>query len=81
MFHPFSEDTSALTVAQLHDKISELTHKYFSTSNPQVQEQISTFIDFYRQEALVKEAKEKLEAILNPGKVNRGILRGKMLVR
>jgi|TARA_A200000159_G_scaffold50685_1_gene46844 hypothetical protein len=61
MFHPFSEDTSALTVAQLHDKISELTHKYFSTSNPQVQEQISTFIDFYRQEALVKEAKEKLE--------------------
>ena len=61
MFHPFSEDTSELTVAQLHDKISELTHKYFSTSNPQVQEQISTFIDFYRQEALVKEAKEKLE--------------------
>ena len=61
MFHPFSEDTSALTVAQLHDKISELTHKYFSTSNPQVQEQISTFINFYRQEALVKEAKEKLE--------------------
>ena len=33
------------------------------------------------EEDLPTEAKEKLEAILNPGKVNRGILRGKMLVR
>ncbi len=61
MIHPFSEDTSDLTVAQLHEKISELTGKYFRTSNPQLQEQIQTFIDFYKQEALIKEQKQQLE--------------------
>lgn len=50
-----------MSVAQLHEKIADLTKKYFSTNNPQVQEQISTFIEYYKQEARVKEAKEKLE--------------------
>ena len=61
MFHPFQEDTSEMSVAQLHEKIADLTKKYFSTNNPQVQEQISTFIEYYKQEALIKEAKEKLD--------------------
>ena len=61
MFHPFQEDTSEMSVAQLHEKIADLTKKYFRTNNPQVQEQISTFIEYYKQEARVKEAKEILE--------------------
>jgi len=61
MHHPFQEDTSEMTVAQLYDKVAELTRKYFSTTNPQLQEQISTFIEYYKQEALVKEAKVRLE--------------------
>ena len=61
MHHPFQEDTSEMTVAQMYDKVAELTKKYFSTNNPQLKEQISTFIEYYKQEALVKEAKEKLE--------------------
>ena len=61
MLHPFSEDTSKLSVSEIHNKIAELTQKYFRTSNPQLQEQIHTFIEFYKQEALIKEAKEKLE--------------------
>ena len=61
MFHPFQEDTSEMTVAQLYDKVADLTKKYFQANNPQVKEQISTFIEYYKQEALIKEAKEKLE--------------------
>ena len=55
--HPFAEDTSDMTVSQLYDKVAELTGKYFATNNPQLQEQISTFIEYYKQEALIKEAK------------------------
>lgn len=61
MLHPLSEDTSKMTVAQLHERIAELTQKYFRTNNPQLQEQLHTFIEFYKQEALTKEEKEKLE--------------------
>ena len=59
--HPFAEDTSDMTVSQLYDKVTELTSKYFATNNPQVQQQITTFIEYYKQEALIKEAKEKLD--------------------
>ena len=55
--HPFAEDTSDMTVSQLYDKITELTSKCFATNNPQVQQQITTFIEYYKQEALIKEAK------------------------
>ena len=61
MHHPFQEDTSEMTVAQIYDKVADLTKKYFSTNNPQLKEQISTFIEYYKQEALVKEAKVRLE--------------------
>ena len=47
MLHPLSEDTSKMTVAQLHERIAELTQKYFRTNNPQLQEQLHTFIEFY----------------------------------
>jgi len=50
-----------MTVAQIYDKVAELTKKYFQSNNPQIKEQIGTFIEYYKQEALVKEAKEKLE--------------------
>ena len=61
MLHPFQEDTSGMTVAEIYDKVAELTKKYFQSNNPQVKDQISTFIEYYKQEALIKEAKEKLD--------------------
>ena len=61
MLHPFSEDTSDLSVSQIHEKISELTKKYFQAQNPEVKNQISTFIEYYKQEARIKEEKIKLE--------------------
>ena len=61
MLHPFSEDTTNLTVSQLQEKISGLTKKYFQATNPQVREQISAFIEYYKQEARIKEEKNRLE--------------------
>ena len=57
MLHPFSEDTTNLTVSQLQEKISDLTKKYFQATQSQVREQISTFIEYYKQEARIKEEK------------------------
>ena len=61
MLHPFTEDTKNMTVSEIYAKISELTNKYFQTHNPQVKQQIQTFLDFYKQEARIKEEKIKLE--------------------
>lgn len=61
MHHPFQEDTSEMTVSELYDKVADLTKKYFQSNNPQVKDQITTFIEYYKQEAVIKEAKQKLE--------------------
>lgn len=61
MFHPFSEDTKDLTVQELQDKVSDLSKKYFQTPNPQVKQQIQTFIEFYQQEIRIKESKLRQE--------------------
>ncbi|MBJ33129.1 MAG: hypothetical protein CMC89_00220 [Flavobacteriaceae bacterium] len=59
MLHPFSEDTSNLSINQLYEKINDLTKKYFQSQNPEVKQQIQTFIDYYKQEIRVKEAAER----------------------
>ena len=61
MLHPFSEDTKDLTVSELQEKLSDLSKKYFQTHNPQVKEQIGPFIEFYKQEILIKEQKLRQE--------------------
>ena len=65
MLHPFSEDTSDLSVSQIHEKISELTKKYFQAQNTEVKNQISTFIEYYKQEARIKEEKNRQETNQN----------------
>ena len=59
--HPFAEDTSNMSVQQLYDRVAELTNTYFATQNPQVRDQISTFIELYRQEPMMKEARNQVE--------------------
>ena len=61
MLHPFSEDTKDLTVSELQEKLSDLSKKYYQTHNPQEKEQIGTFIEFYKQEILIKEQKLRQE--------------------
>ena len=59
MIHPFSENTADMSVSDLHEKLAELSKKYFQTQNPQVREQLQTFIEFYKQEVRIKEEKSK----------------------
>ena len=50
MHHPFSEDTSNLSVNQLYEKINELSKKYFQSNNPQVKQQmiaIESYLAYY----------------------------------
>ena len=59
MIHPFSENTADMSVSDLHEKLAELSKKYFQPQNPQVREQLQTFSEFYKQEVRIKEEKEK----------------------
>ena len=61
MLHPLADDPSLLTIPELHTKIQDLSSKYFKTTNPQVQQQIATFLEIYKQEVTIKEAKQQNE--------------------
>jgi hypothetical protein len=61
MFHPFQPELEDLTIPQVEEKILDLTKKYHSTANPQVKDQIATFLEIYRTELQVKLAKQKLD--------------------
>ena len=61
MFHPFQPELEDMTIPQVEAKILELTKKYHSTQNPQVKDQIATFLDIYRTELQVKLSKQKID--------------------
>lgn len=61
MFSPFQPELSDMTLPQLEQKVAELSRKYFVTHNPQLQQQIATFIDIYKQEIATRIAKQKLD--------------------
>lgn len=48
--HPLINDLSSLKEGELENKINELTRKYFSTRNFELQQQISMVIDSYKEE-------------------------------
>jgi len=50
MFHPLA-NMGGLTDAELENKISELGRKYFQSSNPDVQSQIATLLEMYKEES------------------------------
>ena len=60
MFNPLVDSLSDLSDNDLELKISELTRKYFISHNPQVQYQISTILDMYKQEIYVRREQQRL---------------------
>lgn len=48
--HPLVHDLEKLKDSEVETKISELTRKYFSTSNFELQRQITMVLDTYREE-------------------------------
>ncbi len=55
--HPLMDDLGQLKDTELENKIQELSRKYFQTSNPTIQHQITVFLDMYRSELQVRRAK------------------------
>ena len=48
--HPLVSDLSGLKDQEIHNKINDLTKKYFMTHNPDVQRQIANVLDELRIE-------------------------------
>lgn len=55
--HPLSEDFSTLKDNEVEARIQELSKKYWLTTNPSVQRQISMFLDLYNEELRTRRAK------------------------
>jgi len=61
MFNPLVDNFDNLSDAEVEDKISELSRKYFISHNPQVQQQISVLIEMFKVELQSRRAKAKLK--------------------
>ena len=61
MFNPLLDSFEDLTDSEIENKISELTRKYFISKNPQVQQQISTILEMFKEEIRSRRAKQKLK--------------------
>lgn len=55
--HPLAEDFSQLKDAEIEARVSELSKKYWQSSNPALQNQISLFLDLYNEELKGRRAK------------------------
>ncbi len=55
--HPLAEDFSQLKDSEIEEKILDLSKKYWATHNPNVQHQISMFLDLYNEEIRARRAK------------------------
>lgn len=58
MFNPLVDNFNDLTDSEIEDKISELGRKYFISRNPQVQQQIATVLEMFKDEARSRRAKQ-----------------------
>lgn len=61
MFNPLVDDFSNLSDNELELKISELSRKYFQTSNPSVKQQIANILDMYKIEMRSRNARKAVE--------------------
>ena len=55
--HPLAEDFSQLKDAEIETRVSDLSKKYWQSSNSGVQNQISLFLDLYNEELRSRRAK------------------------
>lgn len=50
MYHPLAK-MGNLSDAEIENKISDLGRKYFQSTNPDVQSQIATLLEMYKEES------------------------------
>lgn len=56
--HPLADDMSSLKDGELESKISDLTKKYFMTSNTGIKSQIASLLENYRNELSTRRSAE-----------------------
>lgn len=61
MFNPLVDSFDDLTDVEIENKISELSRKYFISRNPQVQQQISSILEMFKEEIRSRRAKQHLK--------------------
>ena len=66
--HPLVGDLSSLKDAELENKINDLTRKYFSSHNIEVQQQIVMIMDTYKEELAKRRAAEYNKMMSNRDK-------------
>lgn len=62
MFNPLVDNFENLTDVEVEDATRDLSRKYFQTRNPQVQQQIATLLDMYREELRSRMAKKSVQS-------------------
>ena len=73
MFNPLVDNFDKLTDSEVEDKISELSRKYFQSRNPQVQQQISTILEMYKEEGRARRAKQYSDLQNNSNDTQNGL--------
>jgi hypothetical protein len=66
--HPLASDMSSLKDGELETKVSELTKKYFMTSNPGIKSQIAALLENYRNELTTRRSAEWQKMVENRDK-------------
>lgn len=56
MFNPLVDKLSQLTDAEIENKITEISRKYFMTRNAQLQTQMSVVLNMYKEELQYRRA-------------------------
>jgi len=57
MFNPLVNSFDELSDNELENKITDLSQKYFRTTNPDLKNQISVMLEMHKQEAIMRRAK------------------------
>ena len=58
MFNPLVDSFENLTDNEIDEAIRGLSQRYFQTNNPQLQHQISTVLEMYKQEMQARSARQ-----------------------
>jgi hypothetical protein len=60
MFNPLVDSFSKLSDSEVEDKIIELSRKYVQSYNPQLQMQVGTILEMYKEELRARRAKANM---------------------
>ena len=57
MFNPLVDSFDTLSDAEIDESIRDLSRKYFQSHNPQVQQQIASLLEMYKEESRARQAR------------------------